>query len=310
MHDHRILLETANSKNLSQYDSLIFFCHSLKDYLKVIYQGFGSKSLYVAWEPAVVDPLHEPESLIEISKAFGGVLTWQDELLNLPRFHRIRYAQSDREWSTPLTLFKDRCLLVNVSGNKSSAHKNSLYEERERIIQHFQSIDPSLIKLYGPGWKHNSNPCYQGLASSKALAYSQGKFALCLENMHGQKGYITEKIFDCFKAGIVPVYLGSPDIDSIIPKGSYIPYSTEDGPSKLIQQLGNITESEHSLMVEKGKSYIRKLGESQFSTRSFSDNLASAFFSIRETPTKVSKLSQLRYVKNLISQKISNQMQK
>lgn len=35
-------------------------------------------------------------------------------------------------------------------------------------------------------------------------------------------GYVTEKIFDCFRAGCIPVYRGAPDITSLIPADAFI----------------------------------------------------------------------------------------
>lgn len=43
------------------------------------------------------------------------------------------------------------------------------------------------------------------------------RFALCFENCVFP-GYVTEKVFDCFLSGCVPIYLGAPDITDFIPK--------------------------------------------------------------------------------------------
>ena len=32
------------------------------------------------------------------------------------------------------------------------------------------------------------------------------------------KGYISEKIFDCFYSGTIPIYLGAKDVKTIFPK--------------------------------------------------------------------------------------------
>lgn len=295
-HEHGVVLETVDLEKLPQYDAILFFCSSLKAYSQVVRYNLAAKSFYVVWEPPVVDKLHEPEALQKIAKAFAGVLTWQDDLLKFPRFFQIRYAQSDREWRPPVVPYEDRCLLVNISGNKSSSHKSSLYAERKKVLQYIQSCDPAMLQFYGPGWDPKSNPSYRGMAPNKAVAYSNGKFALCLENMHGHRGYITEKIFDCFKSGIVPVYLGSPDIDLYVPKGSYIPYSIADGPEQMLKILLGVSESEHSSMVEIGKAFAAKLGEGVFSTRSFADNIVRAFSSIEDRPLEVSKFNQFRYL--------------
>lgn len=47
------------------------------------------------------------------------------------------------------------------------------------------------------------------------------QFYLAFENTCEQ-GYVTEKVYNALDAGIVPVYLGAPDLDIYVPKGSVI----------------------------------------------------------------------------------------
>ncbi len=62
---------------------------------------------------------------------------------------------------------------------------------------------------------------YKGTTASKARTLGNYKFAICFENSV-LKGWITEKIFDCFFAGTVPVYWGAPDIAIRIPRDCFI----------------------------------------------------------------------------------------
>jgi hypothetical protein len=62
---------------------------------------------------------------------------------------------------------------------------------------------------------------YRGRAGSKPAVLGAHKFAICFENSILQ-GWITEKIFDCFFAGAVPVYWGAPDIEQYIPKHCFV----------------------------------------------------------------------------------------
>lgn len=48
------------------------------------------------------------------------------------------------------------------------------------------------------------------------------KFAVCYENERGAPGYITEKIFDCFFSGCVPIYLGAPNVKDFIPEDTFV----------------------------------------------------------------------------------------
>ena len=51
------------------------------------------------------------------------------------------------------------------------------------------------------------------------------------------KGYITEKIFDCFFAGCIPIYWGAENIDDYIPKDTFIDYREYGNIKKLNSYL-------------------------------------------------------------------------
>lgn len=62
---------------------------------------------------------------------------------------------------------------------------------------------------------------YRGSCENKLEVMSRYNFALCYENMP-MDGYVTEKIFDCFYSGCIPVYWGGSDISAFIPKNCFI----------------------------------------------------------------------------------------
>jgi hypothetical protein len=94
-----------------------------------------------------------------------------------------------------------------------------------------------VIDLYGRGWRRwwsrsamwlpywrNRRALmsiYKGACGSKFEVLAKYEFCLCLENMR-MNGYISEKIFDCFYAGTIPLYLGAPDILKYIPADSFV----------------------------------------------------------------------------------------
>jgi Glycosyltransferase family 10 (fucosyltransferase) C-term len=108
---------------------------------------------------------------------------------------------------------------------------SELYKDRLDAIRHFsRSTD---FDLYGRGWSDTSTLSAQearAVARSyrgelpplgKVSTLSTYRFALCFENT-AFSGYVTEKIFDCFQAGCIPVYLGAPDVTSLVPPGTFI----------------------------------------------------------------------------------------
>ena len=63
---------------------------------------------------------------------------------------------------------------------------------------------------------------YRGSVLVKKDVIRRYRFCICYENAHGLPGYITEKIFDCLVAGVVPVYLGWDGIRDYVPEDTFI----------------------------------------------------------------------------------------
>lgn len=112
-----------------------------------------------------------------------------------------------------------------------------------------------LVDLYGRRWAEWWSPyamwlpyirnmrvlqkIYKGPCASKYEILKNYKFALCFENMQ-MSGYITEKIFDCFYAGTIPIYLGPSDMSEYVPSDTYIDaskYRNWDDLAAFVMQL-------------------------------------------------------------------------
>jgi hypothetical protein len=108
---------------------------------------------------------------------------------------------------------------------------SELYKDRLDAIRHFSgSAD---FDLFGRGWSDTSTlssieasavaRSYRGEVPvfDKVKTLSNYRFALCFENT-AFPGYVTEKIFDCFAAGCIPIYLGAPDITDLVPAAAFV----------------------------------------------------------------------------------------
>ena len=70
-----------------------------------------------------------------------------------------------------------------------------------------------LERVFSDKWPR---PC-----ENKTETISKYKFAVCFENT-SYPGYVTEKIIDCLVAGLIPIYLGAPDISEFVPEEAFI----------------------------------------------------------------------------------------
>ena len=239
--------------DISTVDIFVFFTFYRDWYKQVREKCLEDRTIYIAFEPAVVDENHSPEGINKLLHYFKYIITWNDDLVDNNRIFKFMYPYffDVKDSKVP---FSEKKFLVNISGNKISSHKLELYSHRRRVIDYFDSNNG--FELYGTGWEKDVYNSYKGLAKVKAEVYSQFKFALCLENMTGVNGYVTEKILDCFCASVVPIYLGPSNIAEYIPDDAYIHFEKYDTLDDLNDFLKSINEEEYNTYIQAAKKYL------------------------------------------------------
>lgn len=255
--------------SLGEPDCFVFFTFNSYWYNEILKRGLENKAVYMAMEPPVVDDNHSREGLDRLGKLFNTVFTWDDDLCNSVNKKMMYPYYAPKQWGE--VPFSSKKLLVNISGNKKSNHSKELYSERRRVIDYYQNDNN--FELYGPNWKKENLACYKGLADSKADVYHRFKFALCLENMKDVKGYVTEKILDCFASGIVPVYQGASNITEYIPADCFVDYSKFKSIDEMDNYLRNMSEEEYNRHLAAIDTYISKEADSVFMPDKFMDRI-------------------------------------
>lgn len=213
--------------------------------------------VYFAFEPPVVVEYHTPTKIRFILKYFNIVLTPFDSLIDNIRIFKCDEIKNTLLENQDNIKYEDKKLLCNISGYKYSLSKDELYTKRLAVIKYFQKNHVNDFTFYGQGkWKRLSFCNYGGKVSSKSETYHHFKFALALENAQNVDGYVSEKIIDCFLAGIVPIYMRSGNIDQYIPKDCYIDYGTFDSVDSLLKYLYQMNKETYMGYLERGKRYI------------------------------------------------------
>lgn len=157
---------------------------------------------------------------------------------------------------------------------------NELYSRRLEAIRYFGS--KGVLDLYGRGWNELStravnqirgeiDRCYRGSIAEKHVVLQQFKFNLCYENTI-LDGYITEKIFDAFRAGSVPIYLGAPDVTRHIPKSCFIDQRDFESLDSLHDYLRSMDGLDFENYLSAADEYqhspgFRKFTETEFANR-------------------------------------------
>ena len=180
------------------------------------------KTIYVAAESDAINPYNGKEKLANVvAKCFPIVLSWPD-LLKVDNVVNMKLSCSDFEYNGSPISFSDKKLLTMIIRNRKKMDGTlEMTKERMKAIHYFDD-KPGVFDLYGKGWGNNQQ-IYCGVVTDKRDAYAKYKFAICFENSRSE-GYISEKIFDCFVSGIVPIYAGARNVTQYIPEGCFIDY--------------------------------------------------------------------------------------
>ena len=224
------------------------------------------KSFLLIFESELVRPDNWNK---ESHKHFAKVFTWNDDFIDNEKYIKYNFSQLLPECISKNSGEKF-CTLI--AGNKKSSHRLELYSHREKAIKWFESNHPESFDYYGIGWDRYSfkylrplnrlkipklfgtSMCYKGMVAVKNETLSQYKFAICYENAKSIPGYITEKIFDCFLAGCIPVYWGPDNIESHIPQKCFIDKRDFRSYEELYLYLTTLPQSE----IEQYKSDIQE----------------------------------------------------
>ena len=170
-----------------------------------------------------------------------------------PRRSAILLFRELRKWRSP---------------TRSLVTKVLLHDKRLEAIEFFAQLNH--IDLFGYGWDKlqnlpsawqkrlktiiknlNPKPC-----SDKTKTISGYKFAVCFEN-NSYLGHIDEKIIDCFVAGVIPIYLGAPDVGDFIPKEAFVDMRGFSSWRELNNYLEGIKEGEALKMISAGRDFLK-----------------------------------------------------
>ncbi|HBR70477.1 TPA: hypothetical protein DIC20_03835 [Candidatus Dependentiae bacterium] len=225
------------------------------------------------WEPITVDPRSYTKAA---HKIFSKIFIMDDRFVDNKKYFKLYYPHPNIEMIEEVVSFKQKRFCTLVAGRKSSTYKNELYSERRRAIEYFEHF-PQDFTFYGKGWNYKYKT-YGGGVLKKVDILKNFKFCICYENTSDQPGYITEKIFDCFHAGCVPVYLGAPNITNHIPEHCFIDFRKFKNYEVLYKYLKSITEDEYNKYVENIKEFLASNGAFKFSIPYFIDQVLTEMF--------------------------------
>lgn len=241
---------------------------------------------------------------------FDLVFSWHDKIIDNKKIFPITFCQ-DLTPKKYKSFNQRPFLICNISSNKFSNHEDELYSERIRVFEFFKDKpdifslygygwDKSfkfpriynyfkflsqnkilrilskifiliILKLKQEKLIFQSYNFYKGVINRKQEALDKHKFCLCFENVKDIDFFITEKIFDCFIHGIVPIYFGSKNIHDKIPSNTFIDYRKFNDVNEMFEFISKINEKSYKLYQDNIYNFLVSDSSREFQSKHVSE---------------------------------------
>ena len=122
---------------------------------------------------------------------------------------------------------------------------------------------------------------WKGYTDDKQKTLRNYKFSFIIENAISYNGFISDKIFDSFYSGTVPIYLGAANIQSLIPKECYIDFREFENINKLHDFLLNIDQKRYEKFIYNIVNFIKNKN-SIFTFEYFNETILNSINSLVE----------------------------
>ncbi len=282
-------LDTQDMTPIETADAILYceMPHQLPDL------NMKQKSYLFACETALINPNNW---ITTFHKHFKTIFTIIQYKNSFAEFIQLNFPQKFRT-KPKIVPFAQKKLCTMVSGAKLSFQKDELYSSRMKWINWFTKNHPSDFDFYGTGWKKliiigpiyhrilNKVPyftrlfrprmdLYRGLADNKYEVLNKYKFSICYENVDHVNGNLSEKIFDCFFANNVPIYLGAADILKYIPKECFINPTDFVSFEQIYEYISKMDEETYNKYLVHADNFINSSAFDNHSIENFSRTLA------------------------------------
>ncbi|MBS0616521.1 MAG: hypothetical protein JSR58_08225 [Verrucomicrobia bacterium] len=260
-----IPLKLCHLKDVKKWDKVAYTVIWNKPHIKnrLLNSIPKKRAILFQWESPVESPKLYSR---KYTRHFRKVYTWNDDLVDNYRFFKF-YFPALKPMEEGIPSFEKKKLLTMVARYKKASKKEgALYPER---IAAAECFDGKNFDLYGAGWDKSKYRSHrEGTPDLKNY-----RFAVCYEDVGGVKGYITEKIFNTFAAGCVPIYLGATNITDYIPKECFIDrrdFATDEDLYAFIESMDKATYEKYLASIrsflgsEKAQLFSKKYFEIVF----------------------------------------------
>jgi len=141
---------------------------------------------------------------------------------------------------------------VHIPPNEASVVITNNNHGIERL-RFMDRVEEKMTLYYGGKYKNNIGGLVDGHFNSPEMTnfYRRGKFAITMENAD-RPYYITEKLVNGLRSGVVPVYWGTSRVSEFFNPKRFLhlkPGATEEDISEIIERMKSMTDEEYLSII-------------------------------------------------------------
>ena len=234
---HNVLFQKifkTNIEHTNNYEEADILCESVFNNTPFLHKKKWKYSFLMSYENYLI---YDSEYLNAYTCILSGFIGAKNQISFPYMFERII--------DKPIPLTTNDIPSKPVCSVISNPHS----QFRNRFLQ---VLDQHMRVDYGGPYKNNIGYHVHGGHTGNNLIefYKQYKFVVAMENSKGDY-YITEKIYNALKSGKIPVYWGSPNIDTIInPKRIlHIRNESDEEIMRVISKMQTMTDAEYISII-------------------------------------------------------------
>lgn len=233
-----------------------------EDELKRMLELPEKKRILFTIETQISNPKSHMQEYLDL---YHKVFTWNKDIIDKKKFF---WLPAWILWTDVIPMisdipkFEDKKLCCVVSNNNNFIHPLANHQERLNFITLCETEALGQFDIYGMRWPEEFKN-YKGKISfngdrrkNKIDTIKKYKFYLCYENTKNINGYVTEKIFECFAAGCVPIYSGALDIADFIPSNCFIDRSDFNSDKELLNFIKKMNKTTYLKYLSNIKEFL------------------------------------------------------
>lgn len=302
-------VSTLDAQPLESFDKVFFIDYPTlfnSYFRKLLERRFPEMHLMLLESPIIRPDNYDPRH----HAMFKSVMTWKRDLCtaNPYKYRLFPIANKHRPNCFSKKPFAERKLCTLINSYMTSNRKGELYSERIRAVRWFETHALSDFDLIGTEWDMLFFPqnvawlnlplrfAYRRIAAlrklrfrryrsfigpnrkSKHMTLHEYRFCIAYENSI-EPDYISEKIFDCFYSGCVPVYMGAPNITDYIPQNAFIDWRHFRSYDRLYRYLSSMSEGEFNSYLAAIHAFIHSDNIKAFTAEAFVDKFVATYVS-------------------------------